>query len=96
MAEGNQVSIGRAHHQLALSPGLVGRPLHVAGRKRASFAFKVGTFHHVDEQHLQRYVAEFDFRWNTRTKMGYTDAERAQLALKGIAGKRLMYGEVRG
>lgn len=54
----------------------------------------IGTFHHVGEQHLQRYVTEFDFRWNTRTKMGYTDAERAQVALKSIAGKRLTYREV--
>lgn len=55
----------------------------------------IGTFHHVGEQHLQRYVTEFDFRWNTRTKMGFTDAERAQVALKSISGKRLMYREVR-
>ena len=55
----------------------------------------VGTFHHVGEQHLQRYVTEFDFRWNTRTKMGFTDADRAKVALKSISGKRLMYREVR-
>ncbi len=51
----------------------------------------VGTFHHVGEQHLQRYVNEFDFRWNTRTKLGYTDSDRAHFALKNIAGKRLTY-----
>lgn len=33
----------------------------------------VGTFHHVSEQHLKRYACEFDFRYNYRTKMGYSD-----------------------
>ena len=51
----------------------------------------IGTFHHVGEQHLQRYVNEFDFRYNHRTKLGYTDAQRATAALKGISGKRLTY-----
>ncbi len=48
----------------------------------------VGTFHHVGEQHLQRYVHEFDFRYNTRK---VSDAERSENALKGITGKRLTY-----
>ena len=30
-----------------------------------------GTFHHVSEQHLQRYVTEFDFKWNHREKLGF-------------------------
>ena len=51
----------------------------------------VGTFHHVGEQHLQRYVREFDFRYNTRSALGYSDTDCANLALKGIAGKRLTY-----
>jgi transposase-like protein len=50
-----------------------------------------GTFHSVSEKHLQRYVNEFDFRWNTRSKLGFTDADRAEVALKGIVGKRLIY-----
>ncbi len=51
----------------------------------------IGTFHHVGEQHLQRYVTEFDFRWNTRTKAGFTDKQRAEELLRGVAGKRLRY-----
>ena len=51
----------------------------------------VGTFHHVGEQHLQRYCKEFDFRWNHRK---ITDAERAVSALKGISGKRLTYRRI--
>jgi transposase-like protein len=47
-----------------------------------------GTFHHVSKQHLHRYCAEFDFRWNGRDLM---DSERRDAAVKGAEGKRLMY-----
>jgi transposase-like protein len=50
-----------------------------------------GTFHHVSQQHLHRYLAEFDFRYNERAKLGVNDSERAAKALAGIAGKRLTY-----
>ena len=50
-----------------------------------------GIFHHVGEQHLQRYVTEFDFRWNYRSKNGFEDRERADILLRQIAGKRLLY-----
>jgi len=53
-----------------------------------------GTFHSVSEQHLQRYCNEFDFRWNTRQSQGFNDKMRADIALKGIAGKRLTYRRV--
>ena len=48
----------------------------------------VGTYHHVSEQHLQRYVTEFDFRWNHRKE---TDRERSDSLLMQLSGKRLMY-----
>ena len=48
----------------------------------------VGTFHHVSEQHLPLYIAEFDHRHNCR-KM--TDGERTDLGLTKAAGKRLIY-----
>ena len=48
----------------------------------------IGTFHHVGEQHLQRYVTEFDFRWNHRKA---SDKERSDALLKQLAGKRLVY-----
>ena len=66
----------------------------------ASFAiFKRGlngTFHSVSERHLQRYANEFDFRWNTRSANGFNDVDRADAALKGIAGKRLTYRRLDG
>ncbi len=51
----------------------------------------VGTYQHCGEQHLQRYLAEFDFRANHRAKLGYDDAMRAEKVLESINGKRLTY-----
>lgn len=50
-----------------------------------------GTFHSISEQHLQRYVDEFVFRWNNRSSLGVEDFERAAKLLKGASGKRLTY-----
>jgi transposase-like protein len=50
-----------------------------------------GTYRFCSEQHLQRYLNEFQFRHNHRTKLGFTDGERTAAALKGIEGKRLTY-----
>jgi transposase-like protein len=50
-----------------------------------------GVYQHCSERHLQRYLAEFDFRYSNRAKLGVSDAERAEKALKGIEGKRLTY-----
>lgn len=51
----------------------------------------MGSFHSVSEQHLQRYVDEFAFRWNARSALGVEDAERAAKMVKGAVGKRLKY-----
>lgn len=51
----------------------------------------VGTYQHMDNKHLHRYLAEFDFRMNTRAKLGISDGERTRIAMKGIEGKRLTY-----
>ncbi len=51
----------------------------------------VGVYQHVDAKHLDRYLAEFDFRQNTRVKLGYNDEMRADKALQGFVGKRLTY-----
>lgn len=50
-----------------------------------------GTHHAVSEQHLQRYVSEAAFKWNNRAALDIDDTERANNALKGVGGKRLMY-----
>ena len=54
-----------------------------------------GVYHLISEAHLGRYLAEFDFRHNNRSKLGVEDDERAALALKGIEGKRLTYHQPR-
>jgi transposase-like protein len=55
-----------------------------------------GVYHHVSEQHLKRYLCEFDFRYNERIALGVTDGERAAKAIKSGAGKRLTYRDPRG
>ena len=50
-----------------------------------------GTYHHVSPQHLKRYLAEFDFRYNERAAFGVNDEARADKLIRGIVGKRLMY-----
>ena len=55
-----------------------------------------GTYHHVSQQHLKRYLAEFDFRYNERAKLEITDAERARSAIRGVVGKRVTYKKPHG
>lgn len=50
-----------------------------------------GIYQHCSEQHLHRYLAEFDFRYNNRVGLGVDDEQRATKALKGVKGKRLTY-----
>jgi transposase-like protein len=50
-----------------------------------------GIYQHVSEEHLHRYLAEFDFRHNYRIALGIDDTERADRALRGVVGKRLTY-----
>ena len=47
-----------------------------------------GVYQHCAEKNLHRYLAEFEFRYNTRK---ITDGERAVLAVQGGEGKRLTY-----
>jgi transposase-like protein len=55
-----------------------------------------GVYQHVSEAHLQRYLAEFDFRYTYRIKTGYDDAARTDLILEGAWGRRLTYRTTRG
>src|SRR5208282_5213518 len=50
----------------------------------------MGIYHAVSREHLHRYLAQWDFVWNTRK---LNDGERTALAIKGAEGKRLMYRE---
>lgn len=50
-----------------------------------------GVYQHCSKKHLHRYVAEFDFRYSNRSKLGIGDEERTLAAIAGITGKRLTY-----
>ena len=50
-----------------------------------------GVYQHCGEQHLHRYLAEFDFRYNNREALGVNDMARTNTALKGAKGKRVTY-----
>ena len=47
-----------------------------------------GVYHHVGKGHLNKYVDEFSFRYNSRNT---TDGRRAEMIAQGAAGKRLTY-----
>ena len=55
-----------------------------------------GIYQHCAERHLHRYLAEFDFRYNNRMKLGVDDTERTTRALMGVVGKRLTYRTAAG
>jgi hypothetical protein len=55
-----------------------------------------GVYQHCGEKHLHRYLAEFDFRYNHRVRLGYGDVDRATLAVKGAEGKHLTYNQYNG
>jgi hypothetical protein len=54
----------------------------------------VGTYQHCGKAHLHRYLAEFDFRYNRRTALNVSDAERHDQLLAKIEGKRLTYRRI--
>ncbi|TAH34560.1 MAG: IS1595 family transposase [Planctomycetota bacterium] len=49
-----------------------------------------GTFHSISRKHLPRYLAEFEFRYNTRK---LSDSERVGIAIRKAQGKRLLYAD---
>ncbi len=85
---------GMAHESVDRAKEYVRNGVHTNTLEGFFSVFKrgmVGTYQHCGEQHLQRYLAEFDFRMNHRVKLGYSDDMRADVALQGITGKRLTY-----
>jgi hypothetical protein len=50
-----------------------------------------GVYQFYNEHHLQRYRAEFDFRYSNRVALGYNDSDRADNLLKDVTGKRRTY-----
>jgi transposase-like protein len=54
----------------------------------------VGVYQHCGEQHFQRYLDEFTFRFNARIALGMNHTDRANLALLGTVGERLTYRRI--
>ncbi|OJU52808.1 MAG: IS1595 family transposase [Mesorhizobium sp. 61-13] len=54
----------------------------------------IGVYQHCGEAHLHRYLAEFDFRYNRRTALKISDAERAEDLLRMARDKRLTYRRI--
>jgi transposase-like protein len=52
-----------------------------------------GTFHRFSKKHLQRYVDEFDFRWN-QANCKYQTMERIDSFTAGCWGTRLSYAKL--
>ena len=50
-----------------------------------------GIYQHCREKHLHRYLAEYDFRYNHRVRLGFDDRQRTAAMVRGAAGKRLTY-----
>jgi len=50
-----------------------------------------GVYQHVSGAHLYRYLAEFDYRFNTRAKLGVDDIARASGVVIAAKGKRLTH-----
>lgn len=50
-----------------------------------------GVYQHCGHNHLHRYMAEYDFRYNHRAALGFADFARAESLLQGVKGKRLTY-----
>jgi transposase-like protein len=55
-----------------------------------------GVYQHCSEQHLHRYLSEFDFRYSNRVRLGIDDETRTTKALQGVVGKRLTYRTTSG
>lgn len=73
--------------------------VHVNSAENFFGVFKrgmTGVYQHCAEKHLHRYLSEYEFRHNTRTKLGWTDTQRAQRAIEGAEGKRLTYRRTNG
>jgi transposase-like protein len=74
-----------------------------AGKQRVSHVntaegyfslFKKGMkaiYQHCDEKHLHRYLAEFDFRYNNRVRLGVDDLARTANIIRASRGKRMTY-----
>ena len=83
---------GHTLHGAGSYVDLTDRTIHTNTVEGAFSIFKRGmrgVYQFCAEQHLHRYLAEFEFRYNNRVALGCNDADRADNLLQGVVGKRL-------
>jgi len=82
------------HHKAKQYVDFNDRSIHTNTVEGAFSIFKRGMrgiYQHCGEQHLHRYLAEFEFRYNNRAALEISDTVRADNLLQGVVGKRLTY-----
>lgn len=85
---------GTVQHNVGEYVSMVDPTIHTNTIENFFSVFKRGmrgVYQHCGQHHLNRYLAEFDFRYCFRIANGYDDVERAEMLLKGAVGKRLTY-----
>lgn len=85
---------GYTHHSKGEYVSKIDKTIHTNTIEGFFSVFKrgmKGTYQHCGHNHLNRYLAEFDFRYNNRAALGVNDVERAETLLLGVRGKRLTY-----
>lgn len=85
---------GYTHHSRGEYVSKIDKTIHTNTIEGFFSVFKrgmKGTYQHCGHNHLNRYLAEFDFRYNNRAALGVNDVERAESLLLGVKGKRLTY-----
>lgn len=90
---------GTTLHGIRQYVDLKDRTIHTNTVEGAFSIFKrgmKGVYQHCGEQHLHRYLAEFEFRYNNRVAHGVDDRQRSRNAIAGIVGKRLTYRSADG
>ena len=88
------ISHGTTNHGKGQYVDLADRTIHSNTVEGYFSIFKrgmKGVYQRCGEQHLHRYLAEFEFRYNNRVALGVNDRQRPVEGLKGIVGKRLTY-----
>ena len=85
---------GTVRHSKGEYISLIDRSIHTNTVEGYFSIFKrgmKGIYQHCKKQHLHRYLAEFDFRYNKRIAKGVDDVGRADMILNGAIGRRLTY-----
>ena len=91
---GNHFAHGSVNHTIGEYVSRKDRTVHTNTVEGYFSIFKrgmKGVYQHCGHNHLNRYLAEFDFRYNNRVALGVNDHQRAERLLAGVVGKRLTY-----